>query len=234
MTPRLHRGVLFKGCAVLAAAGVGALVLWLSGLPINVIVTEPAHLRAWLLALGPFAPLGVILLQVLQIVIAPIPGQAIGMMSGYLYGFWGGIAISMLGGLAGSACALLLARKFGRPVVLRFANTKAVSFAQKFDRIQSPLVWAVVFALPIGDPLIFAAGLTNVAIPRLLLGALLGRLPGQLLACYFGAESASIGVIAWVIAFAIGGIGSLLLLRFGDRIERRTLRLAKRPEPELG
>src|SRR5690606_25757833 len=55
---------------------------------------------ARLLDEAPFPPeLAFIGLQVAQVVVAPIPGQLVGLVAGYLFGFWLGLALTM-GGLA--------------------------------------------------------------------------------------------------------------------------------------
>ena len=48
------------------------------------------RLRESILAYGPLAPIIFIVLQVLQVVFAPIPGEATGALGGYLFGAWPG------------------------------------------------------------------------------------------------------------------------------------------------
>jgi uncharacterized membrane protein YdjX (TVP38/TMEM64 family) len=68
-------GLLF--IAVLAA-------LWL---PLSQMGTNPATIRAWLEQLGPLAPLAFFLLNVIQIVVAPIPGYPVQVLGGILFDF---------------------------------------------------------------------------------------------------------------------------------------------------
>ena len=52
-------------------------------------------------------------LQILQVVVAPIPGELTGLIGGYLYGpFWGTV-YSTIGLTLGSWIAFMLARFFG-------------------------------------------------------------------------------------------------------------------------
>ncbi len=54
--------------------------------------TNPAELKALLLAKGADAEWIFILIQVLQVVFAPIPGQAAALAGGFIFGFWKGDA----------------------------------------------------------------------------------------------------------------------------------------------
>jgi uncharacterized membrane protein YdjX (TVP38/TMEM64 family) len=75
------------------------------------------RLLAFLDSLGPWGFAGFIVLQSLQVVLAPIPGELTGLLGGYLYGPYLGIALSTLGLTLGSIVAFVLARTLGRPFV---------------------------------------------------------------------------------------------------------------------
>ncbi|HXD09781.1 MAG TPA: VTT domain-containing protein, partial [Anaerolineales bacterium] len=63
---------------------------------------------------GIWAPIFLFILFVLQVFLAFIPGQALMVACGYLYGFWGGFLLSWLSLVAGGEAAFVLARKYGR------------------------------------------------------------------------------------------------------------------------
>ena len=54
-------------------------------------------LKTFIENLGPFGIFAMFFLQVLQIVVAIIPGEVVEFVSGALYGFWGGTIICILG-----------------------------------------------------------------------------------------------------------------------------------------
>ncbi|MFN8535791.1 MAG: VTT domain-containing protein [Dehalococcoidia bacterium] len=205
---------------------------------IGLLLSDASFLRNWVLSFGPAAPVALLGLQIIQIVIAPIPAQAIGMVSGYLYGFWGGLVVTFIGGTIGSIVALSLGRYVGKPIVSKFADGRVIAWVQRFDRVSSVAIWAVIFALPIGDPLLYAAGLTGLSLRMLIVGATIGRFPGMMFANYFGAETETLGPWAWVFGFAIGGVTMALFTLNHRRIQRATESLARRlghdihPEPE--
>ena len=59
------------------------------------------------------------LLQVLQVIITPIPGEVTGLIGGYLYGPMLGTVYSTIGLTIGSWIAFILARAYGLPLVER-------------------------------------------------------------------------------------------------------------------
>jgi len=75
-----------------------------------------SFVRAW----GPWMPVGTVTLHVVQILLAPLPGQVLDAVNGYLFGPWLGTLLSMVGVGSGSTLAMTLARRFGRPLVERF------------------------------------------------------------------------------------------------------------------
>ena len=74
----------------------------------------------------PFDEVVFILLQIMQVVAAPIPGEVTGFIGGYLYGPILGTLYSTIGLTIGSWLAFLLARSFGMPLVERAVNPKII------------------------------------------------------------------------------------------------------------
>src|SRR5689334_23383175 len=65
------------------------------------------HLGIW----GIFV---MVVLLILQVFLAFIPGQALMVACGYIYGFWGGFLVSWLSLVIGGETAFLLARRYGQ------------------------------------------------------------------------------------------------------------------------
>jgi uncharacterized membrane protein YdjX (TVP38/TMEM64 family) len=191
------------------------------------IVSDPDHLKSWIATAGPLGPISIIALQIIQIVIAPIPGQAISMAAGYAYGFWSGSLLTIIGGAIGASFAILIGRYCGRPLTTRVAGPSVIEFVGRFDRIKSPFIWALVFALPIGDPICYAAGLTSVALPRLLLAAVIGRLPAQIIAIFLGTSVGEYGMVAVEAGLIAGGIFATIGWLTADRFREKVLAYAR-------
>jgi uncharacterized membrane protein YdjX (TVP38/TMEM64 family) len=71
-----------------------------------------------------------IVLQILQVIIAPIPGEVTGFIGGYLYGPFLGTLYSTIGLAIGSLIAFLLARWLGVPFVEKVISAQVI---EKYD-----------------------------------------------------------------------------------------------------
>ena len=88
---------------------VGALIYrWesLSQFVVWVLDGDQEQIREWAASLGPRGPLVTIALNVAQVLLAPIPGQFVGIANGYLYGVWLGTLYSTVGLLIGTTATL--------------------------------------------------------------------------------------------------------------------------------
>jgi len=72
-------------------------------------LSDPDAIRAWVRGFGVLAPAAFVALQVVQVLVAPIPGHVMALVSGYLFGTWEGFLYSMVGVVVGSTAAFLLA-----------------------------------------------------------------------------------------------------------------------------
>jgi uncharacterized membrane protein YdjX (TVP38/TMEM64 family) len=82
--------------------------------------------KAFFLGLGVAAPLLFIGLQASQVVIIPVPGQVIGFVAGYVFGWKLGAVYAIAGLTCGSLIAFTLSRRFGRPFVESLKGAEAI------------------------------------------------------------------------------------------------------------
>lgn len=156
--------------------------------PVHEFLTSPEALRDAVRSLGWVAPAVIIGLHILQIVVAPIPGQAIDLANGYLFGWWG-ILISLIGISLGSTLAIFLARQFGRPLVEVLVTPKGLATVKPYMGRRNQLLFFILFLLP-GTPddlLCFAIGLSRIPFGRSIVIALGGRAPGVVAAVLISA-----------------------------------------------
>lgn len=192
-------------------------------LPENVIesISYYAHNPSELRTLGEGSEWVFILVQVLQVIIAPIPGQAAAFAGGFIFGFWKGWFLTTLGLLIGSLIAMVLARLLGISLVRKVVPD---SIIQRFDSVISQggyMTFFMIFLLPAlpDDAVCFLAGLTKLKLLPLSLVCLLGRAPGMLVLSLTGAGFAD-GLTLWVeVLFAVMMIASVILWLFWEVIE---------------
>lgn len=155
------------------------------------LLEQPAQLRAWLLEKGSIgAPLVFIAIQIAQVVLAPIPGEASSFLGGYLFGTWPGFFYSSLGLAVGSLINFGLGRFLGRRVVDRFVPAHYRTRLDGIARHQGVLVFLIFFLFP-GFPkdyLCIFIGLTPLPTVLFLLLAGLGRMPGTFMLSIQGAQ----------------------------------------------
>lgn len=165
-----------------------------------------------------------VLIQALQVVIAPIPGEVTQFAGGFIYGTMAGAGLSMIGILSGSVIVFGLGRWIGLPLLQVMMPEKTF---QKFEFLlnhpKTELVILLLFLIP-GSPkdfLTYIAGLTPVKPLHFFIAAMVARFPGILLSSYIGAhvEAKAYGpvIVATVIALGLFVAGVLLQ----DRIMRR-------------
>ncbi len=179
--------------AVLLALVVAALaIVTIAYAPIVTrLVSDMGRLREYLLSYGPRSVLVFLLLQVLQVVIAAIPGEVTQLAGGYLYGTAAGAAYSLAGIMLGSVIVFFLIRWLGYPVMKAFVPQKGM---EKFNFLvnnpKAELALFVLFAIPgiPKDVLTYIAGLTPIKPLRFFILATVGRIPGIFFSSYIGAH----------------------------------------------
>jgi uncharacterized membrane protein YdjX (TVP38/TMEM64 family) len=220
--------------ALAALAAILFLAVGMCSMRLSGPWSNPASMRAWLLRQGPYAPVSIILLQVMQVVLAPIPGQAVGLAAGYLYGAGVGTLLSLTGTALGSLVAFGLARLFGRPLVERVVPPEWLSRLDAGAQKRGLLFFLIVYLLPFlpDDMACYVAGLTSIPIPALMAVAVLGRAPGLWVSCWLGANATGLSKGGWVLVITGAGLLVLGLVFWGERVTRQFMDLAGRTAPD--
>ena len=172
-----------RALGVLAIIVAITILIGFFSAPLLSMFKDHETLREYILGYNAFAPIVFIIIQVAQVLLAPIPGQITGFVAGYLFGWWKGTLFAMLGLALGSLIAFSLARTFGRPFVEKVLDKTVL---KKFDYVSThkgPFTLFMFFLLPAfpDDALCFIAGLSVLPIRHFMAIMILGRLPGMLL-----------------------------------------------------
>ena len=114
--------------------------------------------------LGLWGPVVIFILLVLQVFLAFIPGQALMIACGYIYGFWFGFLLSWFSLFAGGQAAFALARRCGRPFAERWISPEVLSKWDKAAAGQGVGFYALSLVLPIfpNDAMCYVAGLGKI------------------------------------------------------------------------
>jgi uncharacterized membrane protein YdjX (TVP38/TMEM64 family) len=173
-------------------------------------------------AAGPWAPLVFMGLQLLQVILAPIPGEATGFIGGYLFGASKGFVYSSISLALGSWINFMIGRFLGRRFVRRIIPDAKLRKMDQTVTHQGALVILLLFIFP-GFPkdyLCLFLGLTTMPLQLFLLMAAFGRMPGTLMLSLQGAMlfERMYGIFAFILG--ICGMGMLAAYRYRDRLYR--------------
>lgn len=234
-------GLLIGGAAVVSA--VFFLICWLA-LPLlppelkhliglwqhqPLTQMQALKLRAEDLPLLPLYFLGV---QIAQVVMAPIPGQLMGLLGGWLFGFWGGLSLTMLGLSLGSLLAMLIGRFGGRWLLDRLLSHEVLLRFDHMVEESGLFTFFMLFLLPglPDDAICLVAGMTALRLPWLMAACVLGRLPGMAVLTWVGTE---LGEPSWLMNVILAGLGviSFLLWLFQEPIEQAFAHWSKTKKP---
>jgi uncharacterized membrane protein YdjX (TVP38/TMEM64 family) len=207
----------------LAALLVGVVALLAASALLRVYApwtTDPEAVAVRVDSLGAWAPLAFVVLQALQVVVAPIPGQLLAGVAGYLFGTLAGTAYSVLGVAAGSYLVFVLAGRYGRPGVESWLDDGVVDRLDGFVHDGGVPALFLVFLFPAfpDDAVCFLAGLTDLDRRLLVALVVVGRTPSFLVAAAAGGQAAATrwGVLAALLAG--GALATSLAYRWRDRL----------------
>ena len=217
-----------KKWAVLALTvlllAAGGLFLYRSGF-FAAFTSIPA-LRAYIDRSAPYSHLTFFVVQLLSVVLAPIPSNLTAAAGGLLFGTWPAFFLTYGAVMAGSLLVFWLARTLGRDFVDRVVSRKLAEKYQKVIREKTTVFLALAFLLPYfpDDMLCILAGLTPITFGRFALLALFTRPWGLLFASALGGASLSIPLWAMVLIGLAGVMIFVLGMLYGDRLERAVLK----------
>lgn len=202
--------------------------LWLTQLQTQPLQASLLSLRQGLEGL-PLMPLLFMALQLAQVLLAPIPGQVMGLLGGWLFGFWGGLALTMAGLMLGSSLAMGLTRWGGRPLLEKLVPA---ALLKRFDHLIASggvFTFFMLFLLPAlpDDAICLVAGLTQIRMRWLLLVCFWGRLPGMAVLTWAGQRLENPAASSQGLLIGLG-LASLLLWLFQDQVEIAFARWSKK------
>ncbi len=169
-------------------------------------------------------------LQILQIVVAVIPGQPMEIISGILYGTWGGMALCLVGILIGTGIVFFLTRKIGMSFIELFFSEEQINKIKQKKIFKNPkkleLFMFIMFVIPLipKDIFIYVAGISPVNPKRFLAIATIARIPGLFLTVYAGDSLSEgeflLGAILVGIFLVLGLIGYKISNKAEKEIEK--------------
>jgi len=190
-----------RGSAVvLAVAAVVGLVVaaafWRDGAVYRFVFRlyeDELFLRQTLQDWGLLAPVVFMLIQALQVVISPIPGEATGFLGGYLFGLWPGFIYSTIGLTFGSVCAFGVGRWLGVHFVRNLVRKEHWDRMGFIVEAEGAIICFIIFLIPgfPKDMVCYLFGISPMPLWVFALVSGLGRMPGTWVLSAQGANTAT-------------------------------------------
>jgi len=209
--------------------------LWNQIVKLYDLFHDRQQLKGFIRSYGAYSPLAYILLQIIQVVIAPIPGGAIEWLGGFLFGVKAGFIYSMIGLILGSWLAFSLARIFEKVAVEKFVPEKT---RKRFDYLvehQGAILSFILFLIPgfPKDALCYILGLTPMHLGIFLIISTIGRIPGTLMACLQGGKAFEHQYKTFLILLGISGLLILVFYIYHEEIHNLVKKLKREKRKEF-
>ena len=217
---------IFAGVSLLLLVGLSVWLTWFLWKKVGIF--ELDHISefqtridsfgawGWLVALG---------IQVLQVIVALIPGEVVEVGCGMAFGTWGGLLICLAGSAIGSALIFLLVRKFGVKLVEVFVSREKIN-SLKFlsnERKLKSIIFLVFFT--IGTPkdlLTYFAGLTNIKFHEFLIVSTVARIPSIISSILVGDKLSEGNFVTSILIFGASAVLGLMgVVAYNKFVDKR-------------
>lgn len=188
------------------------------------IVFEPGGVETLIELITSQGPLGVLILfgmQLLQIIVAFIPGEVVQIAAGMMYGpLWGSVVI-LVGCVLSSMAVYELVHKLGAPFVRSMVGEKQLLKFRQFELSGKFGVTVFILFLIPGFPkdvLTYIVPLSDMNLRTFLLLSTIGRTPGVIISTYAAAGLADGNIVTSVIIFVVAALIAIIVLLLRNRI----------------
>lgn len=204
--------------------------LWQTTVRLGQFLSNREALQAFINRFGIMAPFVFMVVQFLQVIFAPIPGEATGFIGGILFGALKGFVLSSVALALGSMANFLIGRFLGRKYVRKLIPEDKLNRFDMFVKRQGVLVLLILFIFP-GFPkdyLCLFLGMTALPIKVFFLISAFGRMPGTLMLSLQGASLYQGDYITFAVLAGISLIAVLLVYRYRERMYVRIEKMDSR------
>ncbi len=173
-------------------------------------------LREW----GMLAPVVFILLQALQVVVSPIPGEATGILGGYRFGQWLGLLYSTIGLTVGSVVAFAIGRWLGAHYVRNLVSAETWNRLGFIVEAEGAVLCFIIYLIPglPKDIVCYLFGISPMPLWVFALVSGLGRIPGTWVLSAQGAHTAAGDYLQVILVSAVAVAAALPLYYYRHRI----------------
>lgn len=224
---------IFAGVSLLLLVGLSVWLTWFLWKKVGIF--ELSHISEFQERIDSFGAWGWVValgIQVLQVIVALIPGEVVEVGCGMAFGTWGGLLICLAGSAIGSALIFLLVRKFGVKLVEVFVSREKIN-SLKFlnnERKLKSIIFLVFFT--IGTPkdlLTYFAGLTNIKFYEFLIISTVARIPSIISSIVVGDKLSEGNFVTSILIFGASAVLGLMgVVAYNKFVDKRQTRKEKK------
>lgn len=183
----------------------------------NLIIQKVKSFGAfgWILFLG---------VQILQVIVALIPGEPVEILGGILFGTFGGFSLCSIGALIGTVIVFSLVKKVGYPLVYAFISPEKIKkFKFLNDEKKLETVVFILYLIP-GTPkdvLTYIVPLTDIKPFNFFILMTLARIPSIISSTFAGANLADGNWFMTILIFLITAIIGLIGIYYNENFIKK-------------
>ncbi len=222
--------VIYK-TSMLVLGVVAVVVIFLYVLKISGVfdkIQSVEELRRYVASFGGLADIIYIVMNVLQVVVLPIPGFVAIATGVALFGPLKATIYSFIGILIGSLIGFFIGKYLGYKVVKWLVGKETLDKWLNAVKNKDRIVLTFMFLFPLfpDDVLCFVAGLSSMSTPYFIIMIIICRLISSVVTSYSLNGSlipynTTWGIIVWAIIIAVTVAVTILLYKHGDKIEKK-------------
>jgi len=219
---RFNKNSLFKA-ALLLAVVIGLRFYFSDLVAVITLLGDQKGLTQQIEEYGSLGAIILVIVLILQVIVAALPGHLLIIAGGYLFGFTNGFLLTHISIVISSQICYWLAQKYGRPIIERLAPSEGLEKWTLRAKRQGITFFIVSFNLPFfpNDVMNYVAGLSGISSRKFLIANILGKLPTSIMFTLIGSHgfdfSWQIWIAAMVLTLVIVGIWQVV----GPRVEQR-------------
>ena len=167
-------------------------------------ISDQQAVSVYLKSYGSLGPIVLFLLMVAQVFVAVIPGHALMVTAGYVYGGLG-LFVVIASTVIGSQIAFTVARWYGRDLIYRLASPAIIDRWNKAAEHQGMVFYFFAFVLPIfpSDLMCYVAGLATISPRHFLVSNILGRSCCAVFVSLIGMYGMHPPITFWIVSLLV-------------------------------
>jgi uncharacterized membrane protein YdjX (TVP38/TMEM64 family) len=165
-----------------------------------------------------YGPWGLLVVMIIQTIIAPIPSEAMIVFASAIgIGLWRVVVFGGIGTLIGAVLAFWIARKGGRPIVLKLLGNEWVENLDEWVAEHGKMGIFVTRLIPVVpfDLISYITGVTSLSFRDYLIATVLGVFPRMFILSVIGSTAGAF--LTWIgigleITILLGTVGFIVLI----------------------